>query len=119
MNLEAIDALLKEFSRPEETMGRGGLVEQLTKALVERALKEKLSHHLGYAKGEDRKEGMDGEVDGNCRNGYSKKSLIGESGAIEIEIPRNRVSSFEPQLIRKGQRRFAEFDEKIIAMYGR
>jgi hypothetical protein len=55
----------------------------------------------------------------NCRNGYSKKTLKGEGELMEIEVPQDREGSFEPQLIRKGQRRFAEFDERIIAMYGR
>ena len=119
INLDAIDELLKGFSGAEEIMGRGGLMDQLTKVVVERALRGELSHHLGYGKGEERNEVSEEEADRNCRNGYSKKTLKGENGAMEIEVPRDRVGSFEPQLIRKGQRRFAEFDQRIIAMYGR
>ena len=119
INVEAIDELLKGFNGPEAIMGRGGLMEQLTKAVVERALRGELSHHLGYVKGQERAEASDEESESNCRNGYSKKTLKGENGAMEIEVPRDRIGSFEPQLIRKGQRRFAEFDERIIAMYGR
>jgi putative transposase len=119
LNLDMIDELLKGFSGPEAIMGRGGLMDQLTKEVVERALRGELSHHLGYGKGEERNEASEEESASNCRNGYSKKTLKGESGAMEIEVPRDRVGSFEPQLIRKGQRRFAEFDERIIAMYGR
>ena len=72
-----------------------------------------LTHHLGYAKGEAPEE------IGNHRNGYSKKTVVGESGAMEIEVPRDRSGSFEPLLIAKGQKRFEGFDEKIIAMYAR
>ena len=72
-----------------------------------------LTHHLGYAKGEAPEE-----VD-NPRNGYSKKTVVGEDGAMEIEVPRDRSGSFEPLLIAKGQKRFEGFDEKIIAMYAR
>jgi transposase-like protein len=72
-----------------------------------------LTHHLGYAKGEAPEE-----ID-NHRNGYSKKTVVGEDGAMEIEVPRDRSGSFEPLLIAKGQKRFEGFDEKIIAMYAR
>ena len=119
LNLDAIDELLKGFSGPEAIMGRGGLMDQLTKEVVERALRGELSHHLGYAKGQERTAAGEEDSASNCRNGYSKKTIKGENGAMEIEVPRDRVGSFEPQLIRKGQRRFAEFDERIIAMYGR
>ncbi|XHR30528.1 MAG: IS256 family transposase [Chthoniobacteraceae bacterium] len=119
LNLDMIDELLKGFSGPEAIMGRGGLMDQLTKEVVERALRGELSHHLGYAKGEERTEASEEESASNCRNGYSKKTIKGENGAMEIEVPRDRVGSFEPQLIRKEQRRFAEFDDRIIAMYGR
>jgi putative transposase len=72
-----------------------------------------LPHYLGYAKGQAPEE-----VE-NHRNGYSKKTMVGEDGAMEIEVPRDRGGSFEPLLIAKGQKRFEGFDEKIIAMYAR
>ena len=118
LNLDAIDELLKGFSGPEEIMGRGGLMDQLTKEVMERALRGELSHHLGYSKGQERKPESEEAAESNCRNGYSKKTLKGENGVMEIEIPRDRACSFEPQLIRKGQKRFEEFDQRIIAMYG-
>ena len=111
---DLIDALLEKHGiSPEAVLGENGLIAQLKKRVVERALAGELTHHLGYAKGEAPEE-----VD-NHRNGYSKKTVVGESGAMEIEIPRDRSGSFDPLLIAKGQKRFEGFDEKIIAMYAR
>ena len=90
------------------------MLAQLTKAVVERALGAELTHHLGYAKG-----GSPTEEGGNCRNGTSAKMVVGEGGKVEIAIPRDRQSTFEPRLIAKGQKRFEGFDEKIIALYAR
>ena len=94
-------------------LGENGLIAELKKRVVERALAGELTHHLGYAEGEAPEE-----VD-NHRNGYSKKTVVGEEGAMEIEVPRDRSGSFDPLLIAKGQKRFEGFDEKIIAMYAR
>lgn len=108
-----IDQWLAEHGQgPEDVLGREGLLAQLTKAVVERALSAELTHHLGYAPG-----GAPTQAGGNCRNGTSAKTLIGEGGKVEIAVPRDRHSTFEPRLIAKGQRRFDGFDEKIIAMY--
>lgn len=109
-----VDELLAGCGKPEDLTGKDGLLAQLTKRLVERALGAELTHHLGYAPG--------GQVEGegeNCRNGYSEKTLVGEHGEVQIEVPRDRAGQFEPQLVRKRQKRFAGFDEKIIAMYAR
>lgn len=109
-----LDEWIAEHYAPEDILGKGGLLAQLTKALVERALGAELTHHLGYARGgEPEAEG------GNCRNGSSAKTLIGEGGKVRIAVPRDRHSTFEPRLIGKGQKRFEGFDEKIIAMYAR
>jgi transposase-like protein len=102
--------IAEHYEGPEDILGKQGLLAQLTKAVVERALSAELTHHLGYAPG-GAPEG------GNCRNGTSAKTLIGEGGPVEIAVPRDRHSTFEPRLIAKGQRRFEGFDEKIIAMY--
>jgi transposase-like protein len=102
-----------ETESPEAVLGENGLIAQLKKRVVERALAGELTHNLGYAKGE-----ASAEVE-NHRNGYSRKTVIGEEGAMEIEVPRDRSGSFEPLLIAKGQKRFEGFDEKIIAMYAR
>ena len=103
--------IAEHYREPEDILGRGGLLAQLTKAVVERALSAELTHHLGYAKG-----GSPTEAGGNCRNGSSAKTLVGEGGKVEIAIPRDRQSTFEPRLIAKGQKRFEGFDEKIIGM---
>ena len=89
-------------------------MEQLTKAVVERALGAELSHHLGYEKGNGRQQKRV-----NQRNGYSQKRVITENGTLEIEVPRDRAGSFEPQLVPKGERRLSGFDERIIALYAR
>jgi putative transposase len=81
---------------------------------MERALNAELSAHLGYEKGEDRPADQ-----ANHRNGTSSKTVLGESGAVELEIPRDRAGTFEPQLIRKGQRRIDGMDQKILSMYAR
>lgn len=87
---------------------QGGLLDSLKKALAERALNAEMDHHLG----------QDGQA-GNSRNGYGHKTVATDTGKIEIEVPRDRQGSFDPQLIAKYQRRFPGFDEKIISMYAR
>ena len=111
---EIIDELLKKHGHTKEAIfGEGGIVPMLTKRLVERALAGELTHHLGYDHGEKPEE-----VE-NHRNGYSKKRLQGEEEVFEIKVPRDRGGSFEPVLVNKRQKRFTEFDERIITMYGR
>ena len=111
---EMIDAMLEEYGTSREAvLGEEGIWGTLKKRLVERALAGELTHHLGYRAGE-KPEGAE-----NQRNGYSKKTVLGEEGAMEIAVPRDRAGSFEPVLIAKGQKRFEGFDEKIIAMYAR
>jgi putative transposase len=109
-----IDELLKSYDKPEDLLGAGGIVEQLTKALIERALQGELTHHLGYEK-----HSAEGYGSGNSRNGTSRKTLKGKKGQIEVEVPRDRTGEFEPQLIKKNQRRFDGFNEKIISLYAR
>jgi putative transposase len=92
--------------------GPDGLLKQLTKRLVERAMGAELSDHLGYEEGEPPPVAQ-----ANRRNGSSAKTLITEQGAVPIEIPRDRAGSFEPQIVPKHQRRFDGFDDKIIALY--
>lgn len=111
---EILKELLKGYEKPEDLMGKDGILKQLTKALVETAMGAELTNHLGYEKGD-----RVGKKASNHRNGSSKKTLIGEDGPVEIEVPRDREGTFEPQIIPKGQRRFDGFDQKIIAMYAR
>jgi len=86
----------------------------LKKALIERALAGELSHHLGYAPGEEKP--IEG---GNVRNGASAKTVRTEDGPLRIEVPRDRAGSFEPVLIPKHERRFTGFDDKIVGLYAR
>lgn len=111
---EILKELMKGYEKPEDLMGKDGILKQLTKALVESALGAELTNHLGYEKWD-----RVGKAASNVRNGASKKTLLGESGPMEIEVPRDREGSFEPLMIRKGQRRFDGFDQKILAMYAR
>lgn len=111
---ELLDELLKDYKSPEDMFGHDGLLQQLTKAVVERALQGELTHHLGYEK-----HSPEGHNSGNSRNGKSKKLIRGKRGQVEIDVPRDRKSEFEPQLIKKGQTRFDGFDDKIISMYAR
>ena len=87
---------------------QGGLLDALKKALTERALNAEMNHHLA---------GGDGA--GNTRNGYSRKTVVTDTGKLAIEVPRDRQASFDPQLIAKYQRRFPGFDDKIVSMYAR
>jgi putative transposase len=112
---EVVDQLLAGASTEEEIFGPGGVFGQLTKRLVERALEVELTDHLGY---EPHAEPPGGT--GNTRNGKGKpKTLMTEHGPVKIHAPRDRDGSFEPKLVRKRQRRFEGFDEKILALYSR
>jgi putative transposase len=109
----ALDELLAGKST-EEIVGPNGLLKQLTKSLLERAMHAELTHHLGYEKHEP-----EGRGSGNSRNGQSRKQVQGDFGAVEIAVPRDRNSSFEPKILPKHERRFAGFDDKILSLYAR
>jgi putative transposase len=111
---ETLKELLKGYEKPEDLLGDGGILKELKKALIEKALGAELSEHLGYEKGEQRPAESD-----NSRNGYSGKTIQDEDGPMELEIPRDRNGSFEPRLIRKGQRRIPGLDDKILSLYAR
>lgn len=111
---ELLASLLADYKKPEDLIGENGLLKQLTKRLVEKALEAELTEHLGH----DRHEAV-ANVSGNTRNGKSRKTLKGEFGELPIYIPRDRKGSFEPQLIPKHQTRWAGFDDKIISLYAR
>ena len=113
-NEKLIDELLKSCKKPEDILGKGGLLKQLTKAVVERALEAEMTDHLGYSK-----YSSIGKSKSNSRNGKTSKTIKGKSGEMTITVPRDREGEFEPQLIPKHQRRFDGFDDKIIAMYSR
>ena len=109
-----VDELLAGARTEKEIAGPGGLLAELTKRLVERAMEVELTDHLGY---EPHQEPAGGT--GNIRNGSTPKTLITEHGPVGIRTPRDRDGSFEPQIVRKRQRRFEGFDEKILALYAR
>src|SRR5919198_5610015 len=106
---DRLDQLLAG-SDPQAALTKGGLLDELKKALAERALNAEIDHHL------DR-----GEADGrsNSRNGYGRKTVLTDSGRMEIEVPRDRLANFDPQLIAKYRRRLPGFDDKVVSMYAR
>ncbi len=111
---QLIDNLLKDYKTPEEILGDNGLLKQLTKAVLERAMQAELTEHLGYEK-----HNVSGDNSGNSRNGKSRKTLKGEFGNLPLEVPRDRDSSFDPKIVPKGQTRFEGFDDKILSLYAR
>ena len=111
---ELVDELLAGARTEEEVVGPGGLLSQLTKRLVERAMEVELTDHLGYEPHQEPPGGA-----GNTRNGSTPKTLATEHGPVEIKTPRDRKGTFEPKIVRKRQRRFEGFDEKILALYSR
>lgn len=111
---ELLDSLLADYRKPEDLIGENGLLKQLTKLLVEKALEAEMADHLGHGKNEPVEN-----LSGNTRNGKSRKTLKGEFGELPIEIPRDRHGTFEPQLIPKHQTRWTGFDDKILSLYAR
>ena len=105
------DAVLDQLlagADPKTAFEPNGLLDDLKKALAERTLNAEMDHHLAGEAGV-----------GNSRNGYGRKTVVTETGKIAVEVPRDRQSTFDPQLIAKYQRRFPGFDDKIISMYAR
>jgi transposase-like protein len=92
----------------------GGLLSQLTRRLVERAMEVEATDHVGYERHQEPPDGT-----GNTRNESTPKRLITEHGSVAIDTPRDRDGSFEPQIVKKRQRRFEGFDDKILALYSR
>jgi len=108
------DSLLANYQKPDDLIGENGLLKQLTKMLVERALEAEMTAHLGH----DKSETVANES-GNTRNGYSGKTLKGDFGKLPLDIPRDRQGTFEPQIVGKYQTRWSGFDDKIISLYAR
>ena len=109
-----IDQLLTDYKKPEDIIGENGLLKELTKAILERALAAEMTDHLGYEKHDPA-----GHHRGNTRNGKSPKTLKGDFGELELETPRDRQATFDPKIVAKGQTRWTGFDDKIISMYAR
>ena len=106
---EVLDELLAG-SDPRAALADGGLLDGLKKALAERVLNAELDHHLEAGEPDSRPNG---------RNGYGSKTVLTGSGRLDLQIPRDRLATFDPQLIAKYQRRFPGFDDKIVSMYAR
>jgi putative transposase len=104
------DAILDQLlagADPKTAFDPNGLLDELKKALAERVLNAEMDHHLASEEADNR------------RNGYGRKTVVTDTGKIELEVPRDRQASFDPQLIAKYQRRFPGFDDKIVSMYAR
>lgn len=111
---ELLDELLADYKSPDDLVGEGGLLKELIAALMGRAMEAEMTEHLGYERGEEPPRGKS-----NRRNGRRRKQLRSEHGMLEVEVPRDRESSFESRLVPKHSREFRGFDDKIIAMYAR
>ncbi len=100
---------------PSEVFTSDGLLDELKKALAERMLNAELDQHLA-----SERAGASGEAEGprNYRNGSSRKTVLTGTGKLELQVPRDRQASFEPQLIAKYRRRFPDFD-KVVSLYAR
>ena len=114
---DAAEAVLDEFAGPARPMSQievDTITKRFKKALVERMLGGELTHHLGYPPGGEKPP----EVT-NHRNGSSAKTVLTDDGVLDLQIPRDRAGTFEPQLIGKHERRFTGFDDRILALYAR
>jgi putative transposase len=110
-----LDELLKDFKGDaKDLLGQHGLIKQITKRALESALEGEMTDHLGYEP-----NGPTGKNSGNSRNGRNRKTVKTAEGDVSIEVPRDRNGSFEPQIVRKRQRRLEGLDDKIIALYAR
>jgi putative transposase len=108
-----IDELI-DGKTPEEIVGEGGLLQALTKRVYERALEGEMTHHLGYPP-----KSPSGKNSGNSRNGKTSKTIKTDTVDVPLSIPRDRNGDFEPQIVKKHQRRLPGFDDKVLALYAR
>ncbi|MEV7189611.1 transposase [Kitasatospora sp. NPDC093102] len=95
-------------------VGEGGLLTEITRAVLERALEAEMTEHLGYEKHD-----LAGRGSGNSRNGTSAKTVLTNVGAVTVAVPRDRNGDFEPQLAPKNARRLAGFNDRILSLYAR
>ncbi len=109
-----LDELIQDCKSPEDILGEHGLLKQLTQRAVERAFEAEMALHLGYEP-----HAPEGRATGNSRNGKGRKTIQSDAGQFEIDVPRDRNGSFEPQLVKKRQRRLDGFDDKVLALYAR
>jgi len=113
MNRKELEAFAREAAKSIKTeKDLNAFSQMLTKVTVETALNAELDEHLGYDKHQD-------SLSDNSRNGFSSKKLITEDGSFEVDVPRDRDSSFEPQLVKKHQTRFTSMDDKVHCLYAK
>jgi putative transposase len=111
---ELVEELLKLARNPADLFGPEGLFHRLKGALMERMLEAELTEHLGFER-----NAAEGRGKGNSRNGHTTKTVLTETGPVNVRVPRDRAGTFEPQLVARYQRRLDGFDEKVLALYGR
>jgi len=113
---EVIDELLgsKEIKTQDDLFGKGGILKQLSKQLMERLLEAEMTNHLGYSKYE-----VEGQNSGNSRNGKTKKTVKTGNGDVEIVVPRDRESEFEPVLIEKRKSHLKGLDDQVLSLYAK
>ena len=112
---EAVDRMLADAQAAGVPLdGAGGLLAQMNKAVLERALGAELDDHLGYVKGDPAGNGS-----GNSRNGHYGKTVTTTAGPVRIAVPRDRNGSFEPKIVAKGARRLGQVDDMILSLYAR
>lgn len=109
-----LDELIGNAKTEEDLFGTNGLLKDLSKQLVERMLQTEMTNHLGYEK-----YSTEGHHTGNSRNGKTKKTVKTGNGEIEIEVPRDRKSEFQPVLVGKRQTRLKELDDQVLSLYSR
>ena len=111
----AIDSLIADAEASGMGLdGTQGLFNQMTKAVLERALQIEMADHLGYEKGDPAGQGS-----GNSRNGMTDKNLITNSGLVQLNVPRDRAGTFEPKIVPKRTRRLGSVDDMILSLYAR
>jgi putative transposase len=111
---DLVERLMADAGTEADLLGPDGLLSEMTKAVLERALKTELTIDLGYEPGDPAGRGS-----GNSRNGSYPKTVLTDIGAVDIDVPRDRNGTFEPQLIPKGTSRLEGFNERVIALYAR
>jgi putative transposase len=109
---ELVDALVAGCRSEDDLFGPEGVFTRLKGAVMERLLEAEMAEHLGH-------EANQRSGSGNSRNGHSEKTVHTDSGSVRIRVPRDREGTFEPQVVKKGQRRLEGFDEKVISLYAR
>lgn len=110
---ELVDQLLGQVKAEGlQLLGEDGVIAGLTKSILERALDEELTDHLGYERGDPGGRGT-----GNSRNGTTPKTVLTEVGAVDLDVPRDRNSTFEPAIVPKGSTRLKGFNENVVALY--